>query len=218
MGPTEQGGCAQTITLCVNGSGSAYVATVPSCQARGSGILGATWALFNRRPVHGPEWTAQGAGMTQAYATRVVFARFLTVLAVLGGLFAMHVLASGTHSAHAGAATSVTSPAVMSAAVMSAPAMSAPGMASHPAADHVRASSIPMAAAAVPGQHGAAGAAMGALCVVVLLAVGLSLAVPRQHGVVVARPPVLTPTRQRSAAPCRGPPRDLLAQLCVLRT
>ena len=144
--------------------------------------------------------------MTQAYGRRVVFA-------LLGGLFAMHVLASGTHSAHAGAATSVTSAAAMSEA-----AMSAPGMSRQSAADHVRASSVPTAAAAVPGQHGAAGAAMGALCVVVLLAVGLSLAVPRQHGVVVARPPVLTPTRQRSAAPCRGPPRDLLAQLCVLRT
>ena len=146
--------------------------------------------------------------MTQAYGTRVVFARSLTVLAVLGGLFAMHVLASGTHSAHAGAATSVTSAA----------AITAPGMSSHPVADNARKSSTPTAAAAVPGQHGAAGAAMGALCVVVLLAVGLSLAVPRQRGVVVARPLVLTPTRQRSAAPCRGPPRDLLAQLCVLRT
>lgn len=142
--------------------------------------------------------------MTQAYGRPLVFARSLTVLALLGGLFAMHVLVSGTHAAHAAATTAMPGQMVTGTTAM-------PGQA---VTDDFRA---PWVGTAAPGRPDSPGMVLVALCVAVLVAVGAALVLRRQGRETVARPPVVIAWRQRSAAPSRGPPRDLLGLLGVLR-
>lgn len=137
--------------------------------------------------------SAQGAGATVR--------RPLTLIALVIGLFAMHGMALNPHSAHAVPATIVAASATTAA----------------PAVGH------PMAMPQAPGvdERGDQSPVVvtGALCVAVLLALGLSLLVPRSRGLPVpATEAAFRPSHARTAPPPRGPPRDLLAQLCVLRT
>ncbi len=52
----------------------------------------------------------------------------------------------------------------------------------------------------------------------VLISTGLALALPRLSHLVAPPQPVRRSSWDRTVPPARGPPRDLLAQLCVLRT
>lgn len=139
--------------------------------------------------------------MTSAYGAGATFRRPLTLIALVIGLFAMHGMALNPHAAHAAPAT-----------IAAASATTEVPTAGHPMA---------MPAATAVDERGDRSPVMvtGALCVAVLLALGLSLLVPRSRGLLV---PVVEaafrPSHARTAPPSRGPPRDLLAQLCVLRT
>ncbi len=127
--------------------------------------------------------------------------RVLTLLALLAGLLAMHGLVG--NAAHAAAAPMTHSAADMplSQDVLSAPATGAPG---------------PVAAPSRPGD-GAVMVAM-VLCLVVLGSLCLVLFASRLRGKRQSRAdrPVLASVRTGPSP--RGPPPDLLAKLCVLRT
>lgn len=136
-----------------------------------------------------------------------VLVRTLTLLAVLSGLFAMHVAAGGAHSAHAASPASASS------------SPSPDGSSVDPHLD----------GAMSMGAHSLAGATArsaddgeivktAALCLAVLISTGLALALPRLSNLVAPPQPVRRPSWDRTVPPARGPPRDLLAQLCVLRT
>ncbi|MBC7373337.1 MAG: hypothetical protein H7323_05040 [Frankiales bacterium] len=133
--------------------------------------------------------------------------RLLTLLALLAGLLAMHGLAGGGHASHAAAAP-VGFAAADLATDMSRSGDTAPAkVAESPVTGAVMA----------PARHGAVMVAM-ALCLIVLLAVGVTLLAPALRSRTLRRPasPRLSPLRVRPAP--RGPPPDLLSQLCVLRT
>lgn len=123
------------------------------------------------------------------------------VLLLIVGVLAMHGLVSTGHAAH----RSSTSMSMAAAADV---------LAMPPASAH----DVP-AALAKSGDAGLPEVVVGAvgLCLVVLLGV---LLLPRaRRGWSVSQPfRLTTATAVRTTPPGRGPPRLLLAQLCVLRT
>lgn len=118
------------------------------------------------------------------------------VVVLLAGVFSLHVLAGGSHQAHA--MSSAPSSALVHAASHGSMSSDRPAAAER----SVASSDTPDTACwpAVPGKG------------VVLASPGTAVLAT------AAAPKVLVPSPRRSAAPSRGPPRDLLAQLCVLRT
>ena len=148
--------------------------------------------------------------------------RVLTLLALLAGLLAMHGLAGGAHAAHAAAGPGAHTAADMAGAghVAGAADMAgAAGMAmiGDPAMGGA-ATALDVGAVAAPARHGGTVMVAMVLCLVVLLAVGAVLLAPvvraRRRSRTTARP---LPRQRRMHGP-RGPPPDLLSQLCVLRT
>jgi hypothetical protein len=136
-----------------------------------------------------------------------VLARALTLVALLSGLFAMHVVAGGAHSAHAASPASASSspPHDGSTVVPHLDRAMAMGEQTFAGA---------LARAAEDGVNVEA----AALCLAVLISTGLALALPRLSHLVAPPQPVRRSSWDRTVPPARGPPRDLLAQLCVLRT
>lgn len=152
--------------------------------------------------------------------------RALLLIAVVSGLLGMHVLSGGSHALHLtlpvvpGPQSAVTSthatghhtfrspPAAPSAYVAAGPGGAVPAWTTVAAA--------PSSVTGEPGESAADGAAT--LCLLVLLTVTVLLVLPRWSGHALAPTAVRVCPWQRNAAPARGPPRDLLAQLCVLRT
>lgn len=149
--------------------------------------------------------------MTQAKEVRNVLGRALTRVVLLTGLLAMHGLVVGAHSAHAASTSAPSGSSMVMTAGVEQVAMPMPMPMPGP---------IPTDAAGLDGSdHGGAALVAAGLCVAVLLALGLAVAAPRSRGLPVPRSgaaPTASPTR--TTPPSRGPPRDLLAQLCVLRT
>lgn len=144
--------------------------------------------------------------------------RGLGVLLVLLGVLAMHAVAGGNHMANmaadrARASLSVasvstaerTGPGAMSA--MSAPALFAP------AAGPARGFPEISVRTADVGSSG-----MGAVCVAVLFGLVLLMARTAAVSVTLAVAPAPRSAGHGSAPLGRGPPRQLLARLCVLRT
>lgn len=133
---------------------------------------------------------------------------------LLAGLLAMHVLAGGTHAALA----------VGPGSAAPAPPPSAPSTVEHAAGSRHDAMSTTTVPAAVPtaGERGPDDGGglddAGALCLAVLFAVALARAVPRAGAVFPQHEPERLPAWRRMSARPRGPPEDLLAQSCVLRT
>lgn len=145
--------------------------------------------------------------MVQAYGERAALRRPLT-LALLVGLFAMHGTALDAHAAHA------APPPVTGSPVAAGHAMTGP------ATPHVMTPSAGSPSARLEDRgDGSPVVVTGSLCVAVLLALGLSRLIPRSLGSAVAvSGAARLSSRTRTSLPARGPPRDLLAQLCVLRT
>ncbi len=127
--------------------------------------------------------------------------RVLTLFALLAGLLAMHGLAGGAHAAHAAVAPIGHTVA---------------DMAGEPTLMSVTAAPVSGAVSSPPRHGGSVMVAM-VLCLVVLVAVGMALLAPalRSYGLRRTASPVRARPRATSS---RGPPPDLLSQLCVLRT
>ncbi len=134
----------------------------------------------------------------------------LRSLLVLLGVVAMHQLTGGTHmatmtTAHAPAATAAhsTTPSPEDPEVVDA------GMAAMPG--------LPVVDAQATGRSVTAHGAMP-LCLAVLTGPAI-LALPAATST-AGSAPTATPAAARhdTSPPLRGPPRNLLAQLCVLRT
>lgn len=133
--------------------------------------------------------------------------RLVTVLCLLAGVLAMHVFSGGV--AHDSAAMSgMPSASHVVGAGSTAPASDGS------VEDAALAVVAPTVSFLGPGGHVMA----GVLCLLILLPVATWLFAPRGALARGSRVPLLVPGRRRSRAPSRGPPRDLLAQLCVLRT
>jgi hypothetical protein len=146
---------------------------------------------------------------------------------VLAGVVAMHVLAGGTHAAHAtahpavgGAATAADRPGI-AVLVAAAPAVEPSALTT--VEQHLRhtmgdvtagASAVSRIDVPAPGVDTPSTVA----CLAVLLSAVLILTLPRHLGSTAQRPRAASLPWQRTARPSRAPPRDLLAQLCVLRT
>lgn len=147
--------------------------------------------------------------------------RRLGVLVVLGGVLAMHALAGGSHMAMASALDGGHRPAASTSAGDSTAAgvhLMADSAAAHVVAVPAAVASSaygPMAAAAsaaVPGSDVHA-ACLAVLLGLLLLAARAAFGVPRRLQAALAH------SAGFSSAPLgRGPPGQLLAQLCVLRT
>lgn len=150
--------------------------------------------------------------MTQAKGVRGVLGRALTRGVLLAGLLAMHGLVLGAHTAHAAARSAPSGASMVLAAGVDQVAMptSSPMPTPMPLTD----------AAGLDGsEHGGAALVAAGLCVAVLLAIGMAVAAPRSRGLPVPRSGAApAASRTRTTPPSRGPPRDLLAKLCVLRT
>lgn len=137
--------------------------------------------------------------------------RSLGVLLVLLGVVAMHQLTGGTHMA-----TMTTAHAPASAATLSATpnagdrGVADAGMAAMPGP--------PVVDAQVAGRSVTPHGAMP-ICLAVLTGRPI-LAVPAATSSAARFTPTATPAvaRHGTSPPGRGPPQDLLAQLCVLRT
>lgn len=144
--------------------------------------------------------------------------RGLGVLLVLLGVVAMHQLSGGTHTATMTITAQGPGTSPMHAA--------APADVVHLAAVDVEGSEVavpavssmpsPLAADAQATARPMAGHGAMPLCVAVLTGFAL-LALPTAGPAALASRPPAT-TRHDASPPGRGPPRALLAQLCVLRT
>ena len=137
------------------------------------------------------------------------------VLMVLAGVLAMHALGGGSHMTMASAAEagSQGAPSVVAGGPTASVATAMAGMTPAQVAAPTRTdrAAAPLAAAT----HAAAG--VGAACVAVLVALALVVV----HAAAGAAPAPHAPagsTGHSSAPLGRGPPRELLAQICVLRT
>ena len=139
--------------------------------------------------------------------------RLLTLLALLAGLLAMHGLAGGAHAAHAAAAQV---PHTAADGKDMAAALDMP-MPSEPALASAIQPSGPGAVSSTARHGGAVMDAM-ALCLVVLVSVGVALLGPALSPHSLRRTAVPLRSRLRATPAPRGPPPDLLSQLCVLRT
>jgi len=147
--------------------------------------------------------------------------RRLGVLVVLAGVLAMHALAGGSHLAMASAPNAGNRPAA------STPAGDPAAAGVHLMADSAPAHVVAVPAAVAGSAHGplaaVASAAMPgsdvhAACLAVLLGL-LLLAARAAFGVPRLLQAAVAHSAGFSSAPLgRGPPRQLLAQLCVLRT
>lgn len=155
-------------------------------------------------------------------ATGLTGVRRLGVLLVLAGVLAMHALGGGSHMAMASAAEAGGQPAVSATAGKPAAAdadlmagMAPARVGAMPEAGTVPA---PLAAAASAALAAAPGSGVQTACLAVLLGLVLlaaraAVGVPRLlHG------PAAHGAGHSSAPLGGGPPRQLLAQLCVLRT
>ncbi len=154
-----------------------------------------------------------------------VLSRWLLLPLVLAGVVAMHVLAGGSHSGHA--ATSL--PSAPAAAPMSASSPSHGGAATgedHGATPSAHAAhriaaglsataSVLQPHSALPGSGSMPAMSM---CLAVLFTAVLLLAPPRLQSATGLSIDVPELPWRRTERPCRAPPRDLLTQLCVLRT
>ncbi len=155
-----------------------------------------------------------------------VLSRWLLLPLVLAGVLAMHVLAGGTHSRHA--ATSL--PSTPAEAPMSAMSPWHGGAVTREA-DHGATSSahdahriagdlnatatVQMLFSALPGSDSMPAVAM---CLAVLFTAVLLLSLPRLLSATDLSLAVPALPWRRTARPSRAPPRDLLAQPCLLRT
>lgn len=146
--------------------------------------------------------------------------RSLGVLLVLAGVLAMHALGGGSHMAmaatpQAGNRLTQSVPGVERTAT---DVMAMPGLTGAPTGAAARTDSVsaPVAAAAAPAA--AVDPRVVAACVAVLFGLALlaaraAVGVPRPP-----HPPAIASGGHSSAALGRGPPRQLLTQICVLRT
>lgn len=149
--------------------------------------------------------------------------RRLGVLLVLAGVVAMHALGSGSHMAMAGAPGAARQPSVSvpggeppAVALM---AMSAISPAQGGAGSRTATVSAQVHAAAASSSAAAGfGSGTEAACVAVLL--GLVLLAARAAVALSKAPqaPAAGSAGHSSTRAGRGPPRDLLARICVLRT
>lgn len=136
----------------------------------------------------------------------LVATRALLALLLLAGMVAMHQLAGGAHDAgRAGAAPMSVGPGQHDAM----PLALDPGPASMPTALDLGPAAALLSATGMPPMEACLAALLAALLLVLARGRGwrtvASTPVPFRHGLC-------------TAPPGRGPPRDLLAQLCVLRT
>lgn len=148
--------------------------------------------------------------MSRVQARMSATSRVLTLLALLAGLLAMHGLAGAAHAAHAAAA-----PVVHTAADMADDtSMTSSG---NPAL--ARLTEPPVSGdVSLPARHGGAVMSAMVLCLVALFAVGAALLAPALRSQSPRRTASPRLTRLRVSPTPRGPPPDLLSQLCVLRT
>lgn len=131
---------------------------------------------------------------------------------VCAGIIGMHQLAGGNH--HAGSGVTTSNSPVAAAAH--------PGMATEDlmASDPAPGSMSPASLATTYAQSvDESMGGLGGACMTVLLA-GLLVLAARTAGWTAQRElsTATGPARTGGPRPGRGPPRDLLAQLCVLRT
>lgn len=138
--------------------------------------------------------------------------RLLTALAVVLGVLSMHAVSGGPHSPkgvdHAMSAELAMDRVAALGEHAETAVRSAPALLTAPLTE-VGAQDLPVEPSA----------AMTAMCVAMLLSLAVALGLrmlSRAGGGAVALPPVSTRTRARALT--RAPPRDLLTQLCVLRT
>lgn len=133
--------------------------------------------------------------------------RILTVVVLALGIIAMHQLGGGSHAGHGAATATATDGAV------AMPTGSMPGAEMAAPAPGVSASSAVLTAAR-DHRLGAIG-----LACLGILPVLLALALPAiRSGIAASDRPRRGVLGGRTSPPGRGPPRTLLAQLCVLRT
>ena len=162
----------------------------------------------------------------RATARPQVGLRRLGALLVLAGVLAMHVLGGGSHMAmtstpqagsgltHAVPGVQRTAKPIIARPVMAMPALAPAAAGASDSTDGV--SSPRVAAASAPAV--ALDPRVGAACVAVLLGLALltaraAVGVPRPP-----HPPAFASGGHSSAPLGRGPPRQLLAKICVLRT
>ena len=139
----------------------------------------------------------------------------MLTLALIAGLVAMHHLAGGGHAGHAVLAT----PLVDAAPLHAAPLHAAPLHAVSAAPHDVPSPPLPTQPEGVASALWPGGSPLPVgPCVAVLLVLVALLLTRRSSG--RSTPPLRRLGRPAtgSAPPGRGPPRLLLAQLCVLRT
>lgn len=146
-------------------------------------------------------------------------ARLVSVLALVLGVVAMHGLVGAGHAGHLAGpglvardhAGSGGHDAGADGATLAAHLWTTDLSATGPASTDL--------SAAVLRHPGASLAVAGGLCVAVLLAALALLHRRRGYALDLLRPPtVVGPGTARTSPPRRGPPRLLLAELCVLRT
>lgn len=139
------------------------------------------------------------------------------VLLLVVGILAMHGLVSADHGSHGRAGASAPTSSVVSVARTGD---------AHAVAGHVG-NAMARAVPTLPAAAGLSTRSLGSLPDVSATAIGLCLAV--LLGVVLLRradaggwttgpSPTAVAPAARTAPPGRGPPRRLLAELCVLRT
>ncbi len=163
-------------------------------------------------------------------ATGLTGLRRLGVLLVLAGVLAMHAVGGGNHMAMAGAAEAGGQPAVSATAGEPAAAgvnlmpdvnlMAGRAPAHGGAVPHTGTVPAPLdAATAAASPAVAPGSGVQTACLAVLLGLVL-LAAPAALGGVprLLHAPAANSAGHTSVPLGRGPPRQLLAQLCVLRT
>ncbi len=155
-----------------------------------------------------------------------VLSRWLLPTLVVGGVVAMHVLAGGSHSGHASTGLSPSAAADSGSAMgrshggavtdeVDHGETSVPHVAHRSAADLSARASLQLPQSALPASDSMPPMAM---CLAVLFTAVLLLALPRLRSVTGLRLAAPSLPWRRTARPSRAPPRDLLAQICVLRT
>lgn len=150
--------------------------------------------------------------------------RAVAVLLVALGILAMHTLAGGSHMATPTMPEQAIADST-AAASMATAADSAPAVVGLPPATSATASNraaIPGSAGGSSGRAAVTPASRGMrdampVCLAVLIALAVLFAVPVAAGT-TSRPRVARARPALTSPAGRGPPRALLAQLCVLRT
>ena len=134
--------------------------------------------------------------------------RLILLPVVIAGVLAMHALAGGGHMTHP---TSGSSTAVMNTAAHPGSLPTGHLATMTPAATTLSSMSL------FPIGDGPDVATL-TVCLAILLGAAVSVAACRRATILPAGPRLRALPWTSTARPSRAPPRDLLAQLCVLRT